>query len=207
MTARGTFVTIEGIDGSGKSTQARALASGLAEAGFDTVLTREPGGTEGAERIRRLLDGGQSALWSPESEALLFSAARLDHVEKRVRPALEDGKIVVCDRFVDSTIVYQGFGNDSLKSEIIAVHDAMIRLWPDLTFVLDLPVGSAHSRLAERSGGDWRLESFGSDAERLAGDFRALAAQHPERVRTVDSAPPAEAVAAKILEDTLEALR
>ena len=207
MTARGTFVTIEGIDGSGKSTQARALADSLAEAGFETVLTREPGGTEGAERIRRLLDSGQSGLWSPESEALLFSAARLDHVEKRIRPALEDGKIVVCDRFVDSTIVYQGFGNDSLKSRIIAVHEAMIRLWPDLTFVLDLPVGSAHSRLAARSGGDWRLESFGSDAERLAGDFHALAVRHPERVRAVDSAQPAEAVAARILKDTLEMLR
>lgn len=207
MTARGTFVTIEGIDGSGKSTQARSLAASLAEAGFDTVLTREPGGTEGAERVRQLLDGGRAARWSPESEALLFSAARLDHVEKRIRPALEDGKIVVCDRFVDSTIVYQGFGNEGLKSKIIAVHEAMIRLWPDLTFVLDLPVGSAHSRLAERSGGDWRLESFGNDAERLAGDFRALAAQHPERVRTVDSAQHAKAVAARILKDTLEVLR
>lgn len=207
MTARGTFVTIEGIDGSGKSTQARALTASLAEAGFDTVLTREPGGTEGAEQVRQLLDDGRSAQWSPESEALLFSAARLDHVEKRIRPALEDGKIVVCDRFVDSTIVYQGFGNDRLKSKIVAVHEAMIRLWPDLTFILDLPVGSAHSRLAERSGGDWRLESFGSDAERLAGDFRALAAQHPERVRAIDSAQPEEAIAARILKDTLEVLR
>ena len=207
MTARGTFVTIEGIDGSGKSTQARALTASLAEAGFDTVLTREPGGTEGAEGVRQLLDDGRSAQWSPESEALLFSAARLDHVEKRIRPALEDGKIVVCDRFVDSTIVYQGFGNDRLKSRIVAVHEAMIRLWPDLTFVLDLPVGSAHSRLAERSGGDWRLESFGSDAERLAGDFRALAAQHPERVRAIDSAQPEEAIAARILKDTLEVVR
>lgn len=207
MTARGTFVTIEGIDGSGKSTQARALAESLAEAGFETVLTREPGGTEGAERIRHLLDAGQSALWSPGSEALLFSAARLDHVEKRIRPALEDGKIVVCDRFVDSTIVYQGFGNDRLKSRIVAVHEAMIRLWPDLTFVLDLPVGSAHSRLAERSGGDWRLESFGSDAERLASDFRALAEQHPKRVRAVDAAQPAEVVAARILKDALEVLQ
>lgn len=207
MTARGTFVTIEGIDGSGKSTQARALTASLAEAGFDTVLTREPGGTEGAERVRQLLDDGRSAQWSPESEALLFSAARLDHIEKRIRPALEDGKIVVCDRFVDSTIVYQGFGNDRLKSRIVAVHEAMIRLWPDLTFVLDLPVGSAHSRLAERSGGDWRLESFGSDAERLAGDFRALAAQHPERVRAIDSAQPEEAIAARILKDTLEVVR
>ena len=138
------FIVLEGVDGSGKSTQAKLLFENLKKANPDreVILTREPGGSKGAEEIRKLILGGTDAnRWSPETELLLFNAARRDHVEKTIRPVLERGGIVVCDRFVGSTLSYQGVKNPHLKHTIQKLHDLMIDINPDLTIVVDRPDG------------------------------------------------------------------
>lgn len=132
------FITFEGIDGSGKSTQARLLADHLRAKGQDVVLTREPGGSPGAEEIRALVLQGDPDRWSPETEILLFTAARRDHLEKTIRPALEAGKTVICDRFADSTRVYQGVTRGDLRAKVDTLHEAMIGIEPDLTFLIDI---------------------------------------------------------------------
>ncbi len=138
MTAPGRFITFEGIDGSGKSTQARLLAERLSEAHTDVVLTREPGGSAGAEEIRRLLVDGDPDRWSPQTEILLFTAARRDHLEKPIRPALEAGRTVICDRFADSTRVYQGAARADLRELVDRLHEMTIGREPDLTFMIDI---------------------------------------------------------------------
>lgn len=203
MAGRGRFVTFEGIDGSGKSTQARRLAAALSAEGREVVLTREPGGSPGAEEIRRLLVEGDPHRWSPVTELLLFNAARRDHLEKTIRPALEAGRTVISDRFADSTRVYQGAARADLRPLADSLHAEVIALEPDLTFVIDMDPATALSRgLARRSGED-RFEDLGEGFQaRLREGFRALAAEFPARCVLIDGARPEDEVAAEILAET-----
>ena len=154
MTHRGTFLAFEGGEGAGKSTQARLLAEALAARGIEVVLTREPGGTPGAEAIRALLLGTEGEGWHPRAEALLFAAARSDHVERLIRPALERGAWVVCDRFIDSSRAYQGGGSGLSDAEIVALHRiGSAGLLPDVTVLVEVSAGAAAYRLALRDQG------------------------------------------------------
>ena len=196
---RGVFVSFEGIDGSGKSSQAHALADALRSAGRDVVLTREPGGADGAEAIRRLLVEGDPDRWSPETEILLFNAARRDHLEKTIQPALDAGKTVITDRFADSTRVYQGAARASLRPLVDQMHALVIGLEPDLTFLIDMDPGDALARgLARRSGED-RFEDLGLGfQQRLRAGFLELAKANPDRFRVIDGAHPLAEVSADI---------
>lgn len=197
--AAGRFITFEGIDGSGKSTQSRLLAERLRGMGRDVVLTREPGGSPGAEEIRRLLVEGDPARWSPETEILLFTAARRDHLERRIAPSLDAGRIVISDRFADSTRVYQGAARAELRHIVDALHDLMIGREPDLTLIIDMDPDAALDRgLARRSGED-RFEDMGPGFQsRLRDGFLALAAGAPERCRVIDGSGSAETVAERV---------
>jgi dTMP kinase len=144
------FISLEGIDGSGKSTQGRQLVDALQARGVDCVLTREPGGAPGAEEIRRLLVEGAPDRWSAETEILLFNAARRDHLERTIRPALAAGKTVITDRFADSTRVYQGATRGDLRGFADAIHSAAIGVEPDLTLILDMDPGEALARSLDR---------------------------------------------------------
>mgnify|MGYP006273177297 CR=1 FL=1 len=196
---RGPFVSFEGIDGSGKSTQARLLAERLRAEGADPVLTREPGGSPGAEEIRRLLVEGAPHRWSAQTEILLFTAARRDHLERTIRPALAAGRPVITDRFADSTRVYQGAARADLRALVDRLHAEVIGTEPDLTLVIDADPAIAHARgLARRSGED-RFEAMGLDFQhRLREGFRALAAEAPGRVRLIDGARPEGEIAAEV---------
>ena len=181
MTAR--FITFEGIDGSGKSTQARRLADALPNA----ILTREPGGSTGAEEIRRLLVEGEPERWSAETELLLFTAARRDHLEKTIRPALERGITVISDRFADSTRVYQGATRGDLRSKVDALHSLMIEREPDLTILIDMDPKTALQRGLARSSGEDRFEDMGLEFQQaLRTGFLDLAKQDPARWRVID---------------------
>lgn len=197
--ARGVFITLEGIDGTGKSTQARLLAQRLRDAGREVVLTREPGGAPGAEQIRRLLVEGEPGRWSPETETLLFTAARRDHVERVIAPALARGAVVVCDRFADSTRAYQGLAGSAGRALVDRLHALAIGIEPDLTLILELPPEAALARAAARADGtngprEDRFERKGAAFQaRLATAFREIAAAAPGRCRLVGAdAPPAE---------------
>lgn len=203
MTRRkGLFISVEGVDGSGKSTQARLLAKALG-----AVLTREPGGSAGAEEIRRLLVQGEAARWSPEAEILLFTAARRDHLEKTILPALAAGETVICDRFADSTRVYQavraGADGAALREKLDLLHTAMIGIEPDLTFLIDTDPQAALARgmarcMAQGAGED-RYERMGAGfAQALRAGFLALATQFPDRVRVIDGNRPVDAIAADL---------
>ena len=147
----GRFITFEGIDGSGKSTQARLLAERLRNAGEDVILTREPGGSPGAEEIRSLVLTGETGRWSAETEILLFTAARRDHLEKTILPALDAGRTVICDRFADSTRVYQGATRGDLRRKVDQLHAAMIGREPDRTFIIDMDPAKALARAESRA--------------------------------------------------------
>ncbi len=202
------FITFEGIDGSGKSTQAKMLAAALRESGIETVLTREPGGSEGAEEIRRLLVEGDPTRWSAKTEILLFTAARRDHLEKTILPALEAGKTLVCDRFADSTRVYQGVARAELRSVVDELHALMIGREPDLTFVIDMDPEAALGRgLARRSGED-RFEEFGLQFQKdLRQGFLDLASANPGRCVLIDGNRPVDEVAADVVKLALKALK
>ncbi len=201
--ATGAFISFEGIDGSGKSTQARALAEGLRAAGHRVTLTREPGGAPGAEEIRRLLVSGAAERWSPETEILLFNAARRDHLERTIRPALGRGEIVITDRFVDSTRVYQGAARADLRALADALHDLVIAVEPDLTFVIDMDPGIALARGLARGTGEDRFEDLGLAFQtRLRAGFRDLAEANPARLRLIDGDRPAAAISAEIIAQT-----
>ena len=195
----GRFISIEGIDGSGKSTQARLLAERLRAAGREVVLTREPGGSPGAEEIRKLLVEGDPARWSPETEILLFTAARRDHLERTIAPELARGADVVCDRFADSTRVYQGTVRADLRQTVDALHRLMIGREPDVTLIIDMDPGEALERgLARRSGED-RFEDMGQQFQQnLRQGFLALGREYPDRCRIVDGSGGTEAVAERI---------
>jgi dTMP kinase len=193
------FISFEGIDGCGKSTQARLLADALRAGGRDVVLTREPGGSPGAEEIRRLLVEGAGERWSAETECLLFTAARRDHLERTICPALDAGKTVITDRFADSTRVYQGATRGDLRGLVDRMHDLVIGVEPDLSFVIDLDPATALGRGNARGGAEDRFESLGLDfQQRLAQGFRALAQEFPARVRLIDGSGSADDVAARI---------
>ena len=188
----GLCITLEGIDGAGKSTQARALFARLCDRGHDAILTREPGGAPGAEEIRKLLVEGTPNRWSAETEILLFTAARRDHVERTIRPALDAGKVVLCDRFVDSTRAYQGSG--PLRHKVDALHDLMIGLTPDLTLIFDMDPATGLARAGGRGGPEDRFEQRGiAFQQRLRGAFHDLAATE-RRCRLIDADAPADAV-------------
>ncbi|TRW96796.1 dTMP kinase [Paracoccus sp. M683] len=193
------FLSFEGIDGSGKSTQARLLADSLRAEGRDVVLTREPGGSPGAEEIRRLLVEGAGERWSPETEILLFTAARRDHLERVIRPALAAGRTVITDRFADSTRVYQGAARGELRAMVDRLHDLSIAVEPDLTLVIDIDPATALSRGRARGGNEDRFESLGLGfQQKLALGFRALANEYPDRVRLIDGSGAPETVAARV---------
>lgn len=191
------FISFEGIDGSGKSTQARLLAEALA--GEKPLLTREPGGAPGAEEIRALLLSGAGDKWSAETEILLFTAARRDHLERSIRPALAAGRVVICDRFADSTRVYQGATRGDLRGQVDALHDLMIATEPDLTFVIDMDPEIALARGLARGSGEDRFEEMGlAFQRRLRAGFRALAEEFPARIVLIDGQREAAAIAAEI---------
>ncbi len=197
--SEGRFITFEGIDGSGKSTQARLLAAFLKATGADIVLTREPGGSPGAEEIRRLLVEGAPDRWSAETEILLFTAARRDHLEKTIEPALARGATVISDRFADSTRVYQGAARGELRGLVDRLHDAVIAREPDLTFVIDMDPAEALRRGLARQSGEDRFEEMGEGfQERLRAGFNALATDHPERCYLINGARDPDEIAADI---------
>ncbi|RNF35495.1 dTMP kinase [Paracoccus methylarcula] len=193
------FLSFEGIDGCGKSTQARLLAEALRTEGHETVLTREPGGSEGAEEIRRLLVEGAGERWSAKTECLLFTAARRDHLERVIRPALAEGKTVITDRFADSTRVYQGTARGELRSMVDRLHELTIAMEPDRTFVIDIDPATALARGNARGGREDRFESLGLEFQQnLAAGFRSLAREYPGRVRLIDGGGSIEDVAARV---------
>lgn len=193
------FITFEGIDGSGKSTQIRLLAASLRADGTEVVETREPGGATGAEEIRALLVSGAAGRWSPETECLLFTAARRDHLERTIAPALDRGATVLSDRFADSTRVYQGVARADLRAMVDALHALAIGREPDRTLILDLDPALALRRGLARGGTEDRFERFGpAFQERLRAGFLALAAEHSDRCRVVDASGDAETVAARV---------
>ncbi len=200
MTKPGRFITFEGGEGAGKSTQVKALAAKLGSRGIDVAVTREPGGSPGAEDIRKLLVEGEPGRWDVLSETLMMFAARADHVARRSRPALEQAPWVICDRFTDSTYAYQGAGRGmpretSRRIESIALPD----LKPDLTFMLDLPAEEGLKRASVRRHGETRFEQFDvAFHERLRDAFRDIARQNPERCVVIDATQPMDAVEAEI---------
>lgn len=198
----GRFITFEGGEGTGKSTQARLLADALDAWGYDVLLTREPGGTPGAEAIRALIVQGAVDRWDPLTETLLLSAARRDHVERLIKPALADGVWVLCDRFADSTRAYQGYG-EGLPLEVVdrLTDLATGGLVPDLTLVHDLSVEAGLARAASRDGdASGRFERFDRGFHgRLRDGFLEIAARAPARCAVIDAAGPAETIHAAVL--------
>jgi len=188
----GIFITVEGIDGAGKSTQARMLADWLRARGCDVVLTREPGGTRLGEHLRPILLEGEAHI-SPTVELLLYAADRAQHVAEVIRPALAEGRTVVCERYTDSTAAYQGYGRGLDLDFVCRLNQfATGGLGPDLTLLLDLPVEAAQRRLAQTRD---RLEREApSFHARVGAGYRALADAHSERIRVIDAAPPPEQV-------------
>ncbi|CAH2604318.1 hypothetical protein RHOA_5560 [Rhodovastum atsumiense] len=197
MPQSGRFITLEGGEGAGKSTQAALLAQALNAAGVPVLRTREPGGAPGAEALRQLLLEGPVA-WDPLAECLLHFAARAEHVAKTIRPALEAGTWVVCDRFFDSTLVYQGWGQGADRAVIAQLVD-MLGLRPDLTLVLDVPVEVSMARLAGRGTAADRYERLGAPFfARIREGFLAVAAAEPGRCAVVNAADAMDAVAAQV---------
>jgi len=198
----GRFITLEGGEGVGKSTQIRALSAALATRGVEVVATREPGGSAGAEAIRALLMEGNDDRWDARSEALLFAAARADHVARTIRPALDRGAWVLCDRFVDSSRAYQGGGGGITDADLLALHGfGSLGLLPDRTFLLTVSAREAERRLALRdAAGADRMGSKPADYQaRLAARFAEMAAAEPGRWRVIAADASAEAVTAAIL--------
>ena len=199
---RGRFITLEGGEGVGKSTQLRSLTAAIEACGIDVVATREPGGSVGAEAIRGLLMEGSDDRWDARSEALLFAAARADHVVRTIRPALERGSWVLCDRFVDSSRAYQGGGGGITDQDILALHGFGSRgLLPDRTFLLTLDAERATERLSVRdAGGADRMGSKPADYQaRLAARFAEMAASEPDRWCVIDASGAPQEVTAAII--------
>ncbi|WP_435140872.1 dTMP kinase [Pseudopelagicola sp. nBUS_19] len=202
-----TFITFEGIDGSGKSTQARMLASKLLADGYDVVLTREPGGSPGAEEIRSLVLEGDPDRWSAETEILLFTAARRDHLERTILPALAQGKVVICDRFADSTRMYQGLSRGDLRGIVDQLHSLMIGREPDLTLLIDMDPTIGLNRAKARQTSEERFEDFGQAMqEQMRKGFLLLADEFADRFRVVDGGRTPEVVAEDVTRLTLEKL-
>ena len=196
----GRFITLEGGEGVGKSTQIRALQTLLETREIDVVATREPGGSTGAEAIRTLLMEGSDDRWNARSEALLFAAARADHVARTIRPALVRGAWVICDRFVDSSRAYQGSGGGITDADLLALHAVGSEgLLPDRTFLLTVSAEEAARRVSERGGSD-RMGNKPADYQaRLAARFVEMAKAEPQRWRIIDADVSADQVTAAIL--------
>lgn len=194
--SRGRFITFEGGEGAGKSTQARRLAAALRAEGREVVETREPGGSPGAEAIRALLVRGEAERWTPTADALLMYAARSDHLDRVIRPALARGAWVVCDRFADSTRAYQGVGGGVAGALVEALEAGVVGGdWPDLTLVFDLPAAAGLARADDRGGAEARFEAKGpAFHEKLRQAFLDIAAREPGRCVVIDAAQPVDAV-------------
>jgi len=196
---RGRFITLEGNEGAGKSTQAALLADALAESGTPVLLTREPGGAPGAERLRSLLLEGSHA-WSAHAETLLHFAARAEHAAQTIRPALTAGMWVVCDRFFDSTMAYQGHAQGA-GAEAVRTLRRLLDLEPDLTIMLELDLPKATARLAERGRPADRYERMGEGfLARVTQAFIEIAAAEPERCITISGEGGIQTVAARVRE-------
>ncbi|WP_170348190.1 MULTISPECIES: dTMP kinase [Ruegeria] len=207
MTKPGLFLTFEGIDGSGKSSQARMLAERLRDLGHEVVLTREPGGSVGAEEIRRLVLEGDPDRWSAETELLLFTAARRDHLERTIEPALAAGKVVICDRFADSTRMYQGLSRGDLRGVVDQLHSLVIGREPDLTLLIDMDPQTGLARAKGRQGTEERFEDFGIDLQqKMRAGFLALADEFPDRFRVIDGNRDMDSVAQDVTDIVLQAL-
>lgn len=199
---RGRFISLEGGEGAGKSTQLVALAAALEGRGLDVHVTREPGGSPGAEAIRQLLLQGDDGRWNPRAEALLFAAARSDHVEKTIRPALVRGQWVLSDRFLDSSLAYQGEAGGLGIESVRALHRfGSLDFLPDRTLVLrlDETEGAVRARLRDGSAGDRIGSRPPSYHAAVDAGFRTMAAQEPARVKLVDASGPAATVTARLL--------
>ncbi|XAT60504.1 dTMP kinase [Rhodobacteraceae bacterium Araon29] len=199
MTSQGLFISFEGIDGSGKSTQTKRLAKRLQNDGHEVVLTREPGGSVGAEEIRALVLQGDPDRWSAETEILLFTAARRDHLECNILPALSAGKIVICDRFADSTRMYQGLSRGDLRELVDRLHALMIPRNPDITLLIDMDPEIGLARAKARKTKEERFEDFGLQLQQtMRMGFLALAEEYSDRFRVIDGHGSADNVAADI---------
>jgi len=196
----GRFITLEGGEGTGKSTQIRRLAASLEKKGIAVLCTREPGGSPGAEEIRKLMVEGEPGRWNAITETLLAYAARTDHVARTIGPALATGKWVISDRFNDSTFAYQGVGRGVDRETIRRIDSAVLDDFaPDLTLVLDLDVKIGLERALARSGAETRFEKFGTDFhERLRQAFLDIARRFPERCRVIDASGTEDQVAEAI---------
>jgi dTMP kinase len=197
---RAHFITLEGGEGAGKSTQAKRLAETLKSRGIASVLTREPGGSPGAEEIRKLLVEGEPGRWDAVTEALLMFAARADHVARTIKPALANHKWVICDRFTDSTFVYQGTGRKLRTQKIAAIEDVVLEgLEADLTLILDLPALEGLKRARARRGTETRFEKFDLDFhKKLREGFQEVAKANPERCVLIDATDSEDQVAERI---------
>ena len=209
---RARFITLEGGEGAGKSTQARLLGAALEDRGVKTLITREPGGAPGAEAIRGLLLDGEVGRWEPLTEALLHNAARHEHVVRTIAPALAAGRWVICDRFVDSTAAYQGHGQGVVEESLAALRQLAVGdLVPDLTLVLDISVSEGQARIARRTEGEGapanryeRMEA--AFHERLRAGFLDIAAREPGRCALIDASHDIAAVHAAIRDAVRERL-
>ena len=205
MNLSGKFISFEGIDGCGKSTQAKILSEKLISCGHKILLTREPGGSDGAEEIRNLLLTGNTDRWSAETEILLFTAARRDHLERTILPALENGLAVICDRFSDSTRVYQGVTRGDLRDLVDQLDSAMIPRQPDITVLIDLDPTISLARAIERSNNEARFEDFGLEMQiKLREGFLTLAHEFPNRFMVIDGSRTEAEVAENIIKQLHE---
>ena len=198
---KGFFISFEGIDGCGKSTQINLLAKYFAKQKKSFVKTEEPGGTEGANEIRKILLRENNFQWSVESETLLFMAARNDHVEKVIKPAIKDNKIVICDRFMDSTIVYQGMRSPQAKNLSLMLFE-LIGINPDITFLIDMDPEIALDRALNRATNEDRFENYGINFQRqLRQNFLDVANKYSDRIKIIDGNRSLQQVAAQIIEN------
>jgi len=196
---KGFFITFEGIDGSGKSTQIQKLAKFLEDNGFDIIITREPGGSVGGEEIRNLLLQGEVDRWSAETEILLFTAARRDHLERIILPALQDGKIVICDRFTDSTRMYQGMRGPKLRDLVDSLTDEVINCDPDLTIIIDIDPEISLRRAKSRETAEERFEDFGVDLQKkMRKGFIDLSKEFNSRIKVVNGQQSVDDLAKEI---------
>ena len=187
MKEKGYFISFEGIDGSGKSTQIQKLARFLETLGFDVIITREPGGSVGGEEIRNLLLQGNVDRWSAETEILLFTAARRDHLERIILPAMKDDKIVICDRFTDSTRMYQGMRGPNLRNLVDMLNEKIINCDPDLTIVIDIDPQISLKRAKSRETVEERFEDFGVGMQlNMRNGFIELAKEFSNRIEVVN---------------------